>query len=505
MRWRGLDRIVQQRQVDVGNFKLHDDKGKTDEKTFTVPAGTKIGGEGFLLYCKNSTGFAFGIGKTDTVSLVSTSGNVLDTTGKMPGGFAEDRTFARVKDGEGGTDGTGFEVRRKPSPGATNKKMLPAKLQVFINEIADKGTGKATCDDEDWIELYNAESDAVNLTGWTLHDDKGKTHEDAYVHKANHTSVTIASGGFLVLCGEKDFKFGVGSDGTISLLDQDGTVIDTTGKLEKRGNNVTVFGRTEDGAGIFTYLTPPSPGKTNKGMKYKPPGDAPAIAPPGSTTIALNEIADKGSGDSTCNGEDWVELHNYGSKPVDIGKWHLVDEKGVLHADVHIFPDDKSHVIQPQGFMLLCKVTNFKFGIGGTDTVTLLNDKKQQVDTVVLTGQGSVTKTIQRKKFDGTGDWMYSEDPSPGKSNCKGGCPINPAFTTAAPSKSSDRDNTGVIAGAVIGSIVGIAAIAFVVHKVMREKTPPEPTQPTSGFIKIDVKGKTYREGAPSGVTSTEV
>ena len=426
--------------VDLAGYKLHDDKGVAHVDTYTF-ADSSIAADEFKLLCGDSAGnFQFGIGGEDTVTLLDASGATVDTTGALPDVDFEDAngdpymTYARVDD-----DGD-FAAMRYPSPGVSNEDMQPAKIQVFINEVADKGTDMdpgVGCDPAaDYIELYNAEPAAIDITGWKLHDDKGATHADSYIHATDHTTTSIPSKGYLLLCGEdksvdpptfQDFKFGIGSDDTITLLDAAGVEIDTTGPLTKRGDGTTVWGRTEDGSGVFTYLTPPTPGATNEGMNYKPPGEAPAMAPPGTSTVVLNEVADKGSGDATCDGEDWVELYNYGSEPVDIGGFHLADEKGVLHSDVHIFPDNDAHVMQPYSFMLLCKITHFQFGIGGTDTVILLNEDKQVLDKIDLTGEGSPTKTMQRV-LDGTGNWAYSENPapSPGLSNCEGGCRGHP-------------------------------------------------------------------------------
>ena len=167
-------------------------------------------------------------------------------------------------------------MMRLPSPGATNDNMLPAKLQVFLNEIADKGTDMAdsvACNPAaDYIEIYNAEPTEVNITGWLIHDDNGRTHEEAYIHAADHAQVTIPSGGFLLLCGEAkndnvdfhDFKFGIGSDDTITLLNAQNETIDSAGPFERYAVTLTtVWARTEDGGGVWTYLTPPSPRATN--------------------------------------------------------------------------------------------------------------------------------------------------------------------------------------------------------------------------------------------------
>lgn len=487
-------------EVNIGDFQIHDDKLAAHPDTFTFAAGTKIASKGFLLLCQKdtptaATEFKFGIGGEDTVTLLNAAGTVVDTTGKLPKVDFEVtdpsptvyKTYAREKDGAGAVDGTAFKVLRKPSPGASNKDMLPDKLQVYLNEIADKGTDMAktvACDPPaDYVEIYNAEPDAVNITGWRLHDDNGKDHKDAYVH----SGAVIPAGGFMLLCGEykdgtggfHDFKFGIGSDDKITLLDAANNTMDTAGPLLKRGDTTTVYGRTEDGSGIWTYLTPPTPKKTNKGMKYKPEGDAAATAPPGSSTVVLNEIADKGS-DAVCNGEDWVELYNYGKNPVDIGKWHLADEKGVLHSDVHIFPDNDKHVIPGYGFLLLCGEETFKFGIGGTDTVTLLNDKKQVVDEIELTGLGSPTKTMQRK-VDGTGEWAYSENPapSPGKSNCVGGCPL--------PAEDDDKKvSGGVIAGAVLGTVAGATVAGVIAHRVVNNYNKEKVPKTDRGFIDVN-------------------
>jgi len=475
--------------VDIGDYVLHDDKGKDHSDAWTIPTGTMIASKGFSLFCKHSTNFTFGIGGKDTITLLNPTSDVLDTTGVMPDLKWKGPPFmvyAREKDGAGGTTGSGFKALRKPSPGASNKDMLPSKLMVYINEVADKGTDMAAsvaCNPPaDYIELYNAEPDEVDIAGWRLHDDNGNDHADSYLHPAGGS--TIPAGGYLLLCGEQknvepvqchDFCFGIGSDDTITLLDESNTTMDSVGPLLKRGDSETVYGRTEDGGGIWTYLTPPTPGRTNQGMKYKPEGDNSATAPPGSSTVVLNEVADKGSAE-VCDGEDWVELYNYGAEPIDIGGWHLADEKGVLHSDVYIFVDNDAHIMKAYSFMLLCKVSHFEFGIGGTDTVTLLNSKKQVVDSIELTGEGSATLTMQRD-FDGTGDWRYAS-PSPGKSNCVGGCPL--------PS-SGDDDNddmsVGVIAGAVLGTFFGIIILVFFVRKVMIVKTPA--SKPDRRFIDI--------------------
>ena len=192
----------------------------------------------------------------DQEDLDGTNGVIVQMTANLDTGIWSSRT--KIDDANNTwrdlvTDGTGFKVMRLPSPGATNKDMLPSKLQVFLNEIADKGTDMAdsvACNPAaDYIEIYNAESTEVDVTGWLIHDDDGKNGADAYIHAANHAQVKIPPKGFLLLCGEAkgdanldfhDFKFGIGSDDTITLLNEKNETMDSAGPFLKRGDATTV-------------------------------------------------------------------------------------------------------------------------------------------------------------------------------------------------------------------------------------------------------------------------
>lgn len=101
---------------------------------------------------------------------------------------------------------------------------------VVINEIADKGT-TGVCNGKDWVELYNAGLDPVDLfaENYVLHDDKGLDHEDLFVFPEN---TVLAAQDYLVLCTDQTLEteeggiemadpmspqFGISGDDTISL------------------------------------------------------------------------------------------------------------------------------------------------------------------------------------------------------------------------------------------------------------------------------------------------
>ena len=93
------------------------------------------------------------------------------------------------------------------------------------------------------------------------------------------------------------------------------------------------------------------------------------LASAAAATVIITEVADKGSAD-TCAGQDWVELHNSGGASVALTGYKLHDDNGPDHANVLTF---SGKTIGAGSYLVLCKGVDFAFGIGGDDTVTLLD------------------------------------------------------------------------------------------------------------------------------------
>merc|ERR1719174_2667764 len=77
-------------------FGLHDDKGPSDSDAFVFPSSTTIGSGEYLVLCANDdTAVPFGIGGTDSVTLLDPSGSVVSTTdGALTGLGSETVTLA---------------------------------------------------------------------------------------------------------------------------------------------------------------------------------------------------------------------------------------------------------------------------------------------------------------------------------------------------------------------------------------------------------------------------
>jgi len=114
--------------------------------------------------------------------------------------------------------------------------------------------------------------------------------------------------------------------------------------------------------------------------------------------IVINEIADKGTGASECNGEDWIELYNTGATTeaaVSLEGYLLFDDGGPLDDKAYSFGADVS--IPPDGYLLLCckgdGVSSPAFKVGGDDVISLQNPQGDTVDAVSLPDLGVVGTT----------------------------------------------------------------------------------------------------------------
>jgi hypothetical protein len=140
--------------------------------------------------------------------------------------------------------------------------------QIVINEFLAGNETINTDEDgeyEDWIELYNAGDDAVDLAGLTLTDDP--TEPDQWTFP----SVTLGSHEFLLVwaskkdrtTGELHTNFSLKKGGEfVGLYASDGTTVIDTLTFGAQTTDVSE-GRTTDGAPTWTFFDEPTPGASN--------------------------------------------------------------------------------------------------------------------------------------------------------------------------------------------------------------------------------------------------
>ncbi|MGQ9590367.1 MAG: lamin tail domain-containing protein [Planctomycetota bacterium] len=146
--------------VDVSGFYLTDDFA--DLTKYRIPEGTQIPGRGFLALGESELGLDLSVlpGTKDRVSLALSNAlatRVVDAyifEPKVP-----EKSEARIPDGT-----LGFSPAADPTPNAPNRTSVTR--DVVLNEIMYHPISLS--DDDEYIELYNRGTAAVDLSGWKI-------------------------------------------------------------------------------------------------------------------------------------------------------------------------------------------------------------------------------------------------------------------------------------------------------------------------------------------------
>jgi len=143
---------------------------------------------------------------------------------------------------------------------------------VVINELmASNIKTKADPDGgfDDWIELYNSGTVAVDIGGMYLTDDLSRPTR-WQVPKGKPSLTTIQAKGFLLIWADGQMQasglhapFSLSADGEqVAVFAEDGTPVDVV-SFGRQLPDVS-YGRWPDGSSGWTYMTSPTPGAANK-------------------------------------------------------------------------------------------------------------------------------------------------------------------------------------------------------------------------------------------------
>jgi Lamin Tail Domain len=378
--------------VNITGYRMYDDAGASSPTTYVFPAGSIMDAGEIRVLCRFAAGvggtFTYGIGGNDQITLANSSGSVLSTTGTLTGQGTTTVTIQLTNDGLS-------YLYAPATPGAPNAF---ARIDVVVNEVADKGAlntcgGTAATGGSDYIELLNNSPTPADISGWKLQDDTPNTF-------VIPNGTIVAPNGFLLYCQNAvgSFTFGIGGTDTISLFNLLNVRVSTTGVLLNLGTPSLTYSRRPNGNYSYTV---PSPGTVN------------VFFSPLTGVIFINEVADKAV-PGVCNGEDWVELINTGSTQVNLTGFLLHDDNGPTGPNAYTFPSGS--FMSAGEIRLFCgnSAGNFQFGIGGDDTITLLDRSQAVVSTTgKLQSLGSATFTYQ---LNSNNMYVYGP-PSPGSVN----------------------------------------------------------------------------------------
>ncbi len=161
--------------------------------------------------------------------------------------------------------------------------------KLFINEFMASNDAATVDPDEDgndgdpyedWFEIYNADSVAVDVGGMFVTDDLGRL-DNYQIPKTNAAKTTIQPGGFLVIWADKEMQQGVthvdfalsGGGEAIGLAMSDGRTLIDSYTYGPQQTDVS-FGRSPDGSDNWKTMGSPTPGASNSGA---PSNTAPEI------------------------------------------------------------------------------------------------------------------------------------------------------------------------------------------------------------------------------------
>ncbi len=152
---------------------------------------------------------------------------------------------------------------------------IPGGSTLFINEIL--ASNETTNVDEygeadDWIEIYNAGTEAVDIGGMYITDDLS-TPQFYQIPMGHAAATTIAPGGYLLLWADKDLdqgplhiNFKLSADGeSVGLYlpeDEGGSLVDAINFGEQTVD--VSFGRNSDGSSEWRTFQTPTPMSSNR-------------------------------------------------------------------------------------------------------------------------------------------------------------------------------------------------------------------------------------------------
>ncbi len=296
------------------------------------------------------------------------------------------------------------------SPGKKNDEEIPVDIPADISSSAPNPCPAVSpnikinevfpypASGNEFVEIKNTGEKCVDVSGWKIMDEAG--------HKKEFPAGSIVEPeGYLYL--EGNLYLNNDSD-TVYLLDK-GT------SAKNNALDYIFFEKAQKGFsysfndGNWLWTTTPTPGAKNVIM----PPTLSNVETTGaennegyflSTDVRLNEIFPNPKEESD---EEYIELKNGGSEPVDLFKWTLRDES---KTGKYVFKDHT--LIEPNGYLVIYK-SQSKIALNNSgESVHLHNPKNELVSTATY------QKSIKNSSYNFNGsDWSWSKFLTPGAEN----------------------------------------------------------------------------------------
>ena len=274
-------------------------------------------------------------------------------------------------------------------------------------------------DDDDWIELLNSGTEAIDLSGMYLSDKRSNPLQWQFPE-----GTVIAAGGYLLVWADDDsgdtpglhtnFKLSAGGESVVlSDIDARGNVVIDSVDFPALATDVS-YGRSPEATGAFGVLDVASPGRATPVVPEL------AIA---AAAVVINELmASNGSTVADPQGEydDWIELFNTTASDIDLSGMYLSDnrakpKKWQFPEGTSIGSDDRllawadDDVGDSPGLH-----ANFKLSAGGESVVLTDTDDNGNAEIDAVDFPALARDESYARSPDGTGPFRVVVAASPG-------------------------------------------------------------------------------------------
>lgn len=226
-----------------------------------------------------------------------------------------------------------------------------ANAQVKINELLAWNSNDLLdefLESNDWIELYNAGPNPVNLAGYYLSDDPDSLDLWRFPLE-NPDFTTIEPGDYMILWADNDviqgwnhLPFRLSVDGeTLFLTQPDGTTIADQADFPAQQYDIS-YGRQTDGASNWVFFNNTTPGTSNNEILPSP------------ALLFINEVLPlniSGIRDENNEHEGWIEIYNPNNFQVNLAGYFL-GTPGDPDLFQIPFNDPTKTCVQPDGFRI---------------------------------------------------------------------------------------------------------------------------------------------------------
>ncbi len=309
------------------------------------------------------------------------------------------------------------EQTPEPTPEPTPEE--PADLR--LSEVSVKNHTNYRAPDgsfPDWIELYNADAEPVELEGWRLSDkeESGWTLPARTLQPGEYLLVLADGSGRKeegLLCAD----FSLSADETVFLYSPGGTLVDRMEGFSDTANHS--LARSADGEVFETK--DPTPGLPNT----KESIEALAAVPQPEGPLCLSEVVVSNLNTIPQGGEyyDWVEFRNLSDEPLQLSDFYLSDDEDdplLWQLPVRTLDPGRTYIIFCSGDESLSRGDEYhaNFKLDATEEDLFLSDADGHIiDYVYLRSVpmgGSMGRMLDQP------GWFYFSAPTPNKENVDG-------------------------------------------------------------------------------------